>query len=583
MHLLLKRYFSLLATYLKPQWRRSLLLGLLLPVTTALQLLNPQILKAFIDTAQGHRLSFSLLTIALLFIATALIKKLATIADTYLSEYIAWTATNQLRSDLVAHCLALDLSFHKVHTPGELIERIDGDVDTLSNFFSRLVIQLGGNVLLLVGIVAIFFHIDWRAGLGASIYILIALVILTIMRRHIVPLWLAERQVSADFYGFLGERLEGTAEIRANGATQAVMQRFIILLRHWFPLTLKARIATNRLVIVNFALISASMLLTISLGAYLHSQSPSTVTVGTIFAMYTYTFMLIGPLWSVQTQLQDLQQAEACIQRIDELRDTTSRLLDGNGELFPDGPLAIEFAHVTFGYEAEIAVLQNLSFTVQPGKVLGVLGRTGSGKTTLARLIFRLYDAQQGNIYLGGVPIQQAYLHELRRHIGLVTQDVQIFQATVRDNLTFFNPEISDEHILTTLADLRLSNWYQTLSDGLDTILGVDGTGLSAGEAQLLAFTRVFLYDPGIIILDEASSRLDPATESLLEHALNMLLTNRTAIIIAHRLTTLSRADDLLLLDKGALLEYGPYERLAHDPSSRFYHLQRIGLEEILA
>ncbi len=583
MYLLLRRYFALLATYLKPQWRRSLLLGLLLLGSTGLQLLSPQLLKTFIDTAQTHGFSLSLLTIALLFIAITLLKKLATIADIYLGEYIAWTATNQLRSDMVAHCLALDLSFHKAHTPGELIERIDGDVDTLSNFFSRLIIQLGGNALLLLGIVAIFFHIDWRAGLGASIYIVAFLTIITTMRRRIIPLWVAERKISADFYGFLGEGLEGTAEIRANGATHAIMQRFFLLLRRWFPITFKTHMATTRMSIVNFALICGSILFTILLGAYLHNVSPATVTVGTIFAMYTYTVMLIGPIWSVQRQLQDLQQAEACIQRIDELLGITSLLRNDHNTPLAAGPLAVEFAHVTFSYEPEVTVLRDLSFTVQPGKILGVLGRTGSGKTTLARLLFRLYDPQQGCIRLDNMPIQQAHLREVRKRIGLVTQDVQIFQATVRANLTFFNPAISDERIMTTITQLGLSDWYSTLPAGLDTMLGAGGSGLSAGEAQLLAFTRVFLDDPGVIILDEASSRLDPATEALLEKAMNTLLTNRTAIIIAHRLTTLQRADDILLLHDGELLEYGPYELLAHDPTSHFSQLLSVGMEEIFS
>jgi ATP-binding cassette, subfamily B, bacterial len=583
MYLLLRRYFTLLATYLKPQWRRSLLLGLLLLGSTGLQLLSPQLLKTFIDTAQSHGLSRSLLTIALLFIAITLLKKLAAIADIYLGEYVAWTATNQLRSDLVAHCLALDLSFHKAHTPGELIERIDGDIDTLSNFFSRLVIQLGGSTLLLLGIVTIFFHIDWRAGLEGGIYIIAFLTIITTMRRRIIPLWVAERTVSADFYGFLGEHLEGTAEIRANGATHAVMQRFFLLLRRWFPITFKTLIATTQMGIVNFVLICGGIVFTILLGAYLHNVSPATITIGTIFAMYTYTVILIGPIWSVQRQLQDLQQAEACIQRIDELLCTTSLLRNGNNAPIPTGPLAVEFAHVTFGYEPEVPVIRDLSFTVQPGKILGILGRTGSGKTTLARLLFRLYDAQQGCVRLDNIPVQEAHLHEVRTRVGLVTQDVQIFQATVRANLTFFNPEISDERIMTTIAELGLADWYRTLPAGLDTLLGAGGSGLSAGEAQLLAFTRIFLCDPGVIILDEASSRLDPATEALLERAMNTLLTNRTAIIIAHRLTTLQRADDILLLHDGELLEYGPYELLAHDHSSRFSHLLSVGLEEMFS
>ncbi|HEU5228013.1 MAG TPA: ABC transporter ATP-binding protein [Ktedonobacteraceae bacterium] len=581
--MLFRRYFVLLAVYLRPQWWRSLVLALLLIGNTGLQLLNPQLLKMFIDTALAHGISLTLLVIALLYFGVALLKQFVTIADTYLGEYMAWTATNQLRSDLVAHCLALDLSFHKTHTPGELIERIDGDVDTLSNFFSRLLIQLGGSSLLLLGIVAVFFQIDVIAGVGASLYALIFLSVVAVMNKRLVPLWVAQRQASADFYGFLGEHLEATAEIRANGATGAVMQHFFLLLRAWFPITHKARMTTTRLHIVNFALIAGGLLLTLILGVYLRSLRPATVTVGTIFAMYSYTLLLIGPIWSILAQLQDLQQVEACMLRVDELLGVTSALHDGHDIPLPQGPLPVEFEHVTFGYDADVAVLHDVSFSLEPGKILGVLGRTGSGKTTLARLIFRFYDVQQGRVSLGGIPVQETRLQELRRCVGIVTQDVQLFQASVRNNLTFFNRAIPDERILATMADLGLSAWYHALPDGLDTMLGSGAVGLSAGEAQLLAFTRVFLHDPGVIILDEASSRLDPATAALLESAMDKLMAGRTAIIIAHRLATIQRTNDILILENGALLEYGEREALARNPASHFFHLLQADLEEVLA
>jgi ABC-type multidrug transport system fused ATPase/permease subunit len=228
-------------------------------------------------------------------------------------------------------------------------------------------------------------------------------------------------------------------------------------------------------------------------------------------------------------------------------------------------------------------VLHDLSFTLQEGHVLGVLGRTGSGKTTLARLLLRLYDVQEGMIRVGGVPVQDAHLHDLRRHIGMVTQDVQLFHASVRDNLTFFDRSIPDERILAALDDLGLTAWCRSLPMGLDTELGSDGEGLSAGEAQLLAFTRVFLADPGLVILDEASSRLDPATEQLIERAVSKLLAGRTGIVIAHRLGTIQRADEILILEHGCMLEHSDRASLASDPASRFYQLLQTGLEGIHA
>ncbi|MBE0696419.1 MAG: ATP-binding cassette domain-containing protein, partial [Anaerolineaceae bacterium] len=227
-------------------------------------------------------------------------------------------------------------------------------------------------------------------------------------------------------------------------------------------------------------------------------------------------------------------------------------------------------------------VLTGVSFEIQPGRVLGILGRTGSGKSTLTRLLFRLYDPDQGSVRLGGMDLREVRLDDLRQHVAMVTQDVQLFQATVRDNLTFFNRAIPEEHLERVLRQLRLWEWVQSLPDGLDTPLA-GGQSLSAGEAQLLAFARVFLKNPGLVILDEASSRLDPATETLMERAVDRLFAERTGVVIAHRLKTIQRADDILILEDGRVVEYGPRAGLANNPASRFYHLLQTGLEEALA
>jgi len=211
------------------------------------------------------------------------------------------------------------------------------------------------------------------------------------------------------------------------------------------------------------------------------------------------------------------------------------------------------------------------------------LGRTGSGKTTITRLVFRLYDISSGVIRINNVDVRDPRLYDLRRRVSMVTQDVQLFQASVRDNLTFFNREIPDERILEVIEDLELGEWYRSLPDGLDTRLETGGRGLSAGQAQLLAFARVFLHDPGLVILDEASSRLDPVTEQIIERTIDKLLRNRTAIIVAHRLGTVHRADEIMILERGRVIEHGDRARRADDPSSRFSGLLQTGLSEVLA
>jgi len=258
------------------------------------------------------------------------------------------------------------------------------------------------------------------------------------------------------------------------------------------------------------------------------------------------------------------------------------------------GALGVAFQGVAFRYDDDDdedaakggeadSVLEEISFELRPRRVLGLVGRTGSGKTTLTRLLCRLYDPTAGSISLDGVDIRDVGLSDLRRQVGVVTQDVQLFEASIRDNLTFFNRRIPDGRILAALGELGLGDWYHSLPGGLDTRLNSGGRGLSAGEAQLLAFARVFLRDPGLVILDEASSRLDPATEQLLERAIERLLHNRTAIIIAHRLDTVQRADEIMVLEQGRICEHGPREILAEDPASRFYRLLQTGLEEAMA
>ena len=241
------------------------------------------------------------------------------------------------------------------------------------------------------------------------------------------------------------------------------------------------------------------------------------------------------------------------------------------------------FDRVSFSYHSEANALDDVSFRLEPGTTLGLLGRTGSGKTTMARLLLRFYDPTQGAVRLDDFDIRQARVAELRGRVGLVTQEVQLFQASVRDNLNLFGAGASDDRIVDTLRILDLDAWYRSLPNGLDTELAPAGGQLSAGEAQMLAFARVFLKDPDVVVLDEASSRLDPATERMIGSAMQALLEGRTAVVIAHRLSTVERVDEIMILDEGRIQEHGAREALAADPSSRFSRLLRTGMDEVLA
>jgi ATP-binding cassette subfamily B protein len=303
------------------------------------------------------------------------------------------------------------------------------------------------------------------------------------------------------------------------------------------------------------------------------------LSIGSAFVLYFYTQLLTQPLANVSQQVEQLQQAIAGGRRVLEIMQIRSSLEDGPGAELSPGALPVRFRGVSFGYGEDQDVLHSIDLEVPEGSVLGVVGRTGSGKTSLARLLVRLHDPRQGSIELGGVDLRRLQLTQIRQRVAMVSQEVHVMRASVRDNLTLFDASVPDDSIRDALAKMSLGPWFASLPNGLDSLVREGGAGLSAGQAQLLAFGRAFLADPSVVILDEASSRLDPATEAVLEDAVDVLLTARTGIVIAHRLATLERCDAICVLDHGRVVEYGQREVLADDPHSWFGRLLRTGLD----
>ena len=353
------------------------------------------------------------------------------------------------------------------------------------------------------------------------------------------------------------------------------MDRFYDVNRDVYDRAVKAHVMGEVLQTISGVLFALGIALTMGMGIYLYRIEA--FTIGTAYLVVHYTMMLRGPLIMIGRQMNELQRATAGFRRIEALYRTAPTIADGTEALPTSDALDIEFDQVTFGYTEDEPVLKDVSFQLTSGKSLGLLGRTGSGKTTITRLLFRFYEINSGHIRVGGKPIEKILLDDLRNQIGMVTQDVQLFNATVRENLTLFDPEIPDDRILSVIEELGLSEWYQSLPDGLDTLL--EGTGLSAGESQLLAFARVFLKDPKVVILDEPSSRLDPATEQRIDSAVQRLLKGRTSIIIAHRLGTVQQVDEIMILADGEIQEHGERKQLVQDPDSVFSQLLKTGLE----
>ena len=575
-----RSYLQLLARHLRPQGGRVAVLAALVAASIALQLAGPQLVKTFIDRAVAGRPAGELVRIAGVFIGLTVTHQGVAVGAAYLAETIGWTATNRLRAELTAHVLALDLGFHERHPPGALIERIDGDVSALSNFFSAMILEIVGNGALVTGIVVLVWLETPAVGIGLVALVVVGGLVSGHLHRIAVPWWRRVRASSAEFFGVVAEQAEGTEDVVANGAADFMLGRLAALLRRWLPETIRGWSGWALLWSAGVILYVTSLVLTFVFGWRLFGIGA--LGVGSVYLLLQYVQMMHHPIEEMREQLVDLQKAGASIDRVAALLATEPDLRVAGNRRLPDGPLAVEFDAVTFSYDGDgrDVTLHDVSFILAPGRVLGLLGRTGSGKSTIARLVTRLYDPRRGEVRIGGVPTWELAVTELRRRVGMVTQDVQIFRATVRDNLTLFDPAVPDARLVEAIGGLGLDGWLAGLPEGLDTIVGPDD--LSAGQAQLLAFTRVFLLDPGVVVLDEASSRLDPATERLIERAVDHLLTGRTGIVIAHHLATVERADDICIVEEGRIVEFGARAALVADPRSRFSRLLETGMEEVL-
>src|ERR1044072_7858161 len=408
----LRQYRELLSRYLKPQLGWVILMSILLLAGIAIKLVNPQVLRYFLDTAQAGGASRKLSTAAGLFLAFAVLQQVMELATRYTAAQVGWSSTNRLRADLALHVLRLDLPFHKSRTPGELIDRVDGDVTYLSNFLSMFTVNVIGNGLLVIGILLLLFRENAWIGLGMVSYVLTTLLVLRAIQKLATPRWAAERQASAMLYGFIEERISGAEEIRAARAESYVMRRLYEYMRDF---TRKTRAAvvfssltynlTNLVYVLGYAA-------GLAIGVILYMRGEASL--GTAYLITYYVGMLSDPLQSIRGQAEDLQQASANIQRINELfnlRPQVGDPLPGDADgrvLLPSGPLAVRFQEVSFQYNDQQngnndmlgaaespesipgKTLSGISFEIKPGRVLGILGRTGSGKSTLTRLLFRV-------------------------------------------------------------------------------------------------------------------------------------------------------------------------------------------------
>ena len=354
----LRRYADLLVTYLRPQKALVAVVAVALLGNIGLQLLSPQILRYFIDEALAGSAVGRLVGAAVLFTAVAFVQQAVNVVATYTSGRVGWTATNALRGDLARHCLHLDMSFHNRHTPGEMIERIDGDAEELGSFFSTFVIHVLGTVLLLAGILLLLFREEWRAGLALTVFTLVLLIVLFRLRNLTVDRFRAVREASAQTFGFMEERLAGREDIRTSAARSYVMLGFHSRIRSWFRKNLVASLMISLVLNTSWFSFAVGNAVALAIGSWLFLNDH--VTIGTVYLIVHYTHMLMQPIERFTQQLNNLQRATASLIRILDLLQTRRRVLDGPGVRFQQGALPVRFDDVSFSYDADRPVLSDM-------------------------------------------------------------------------------------------------------------------------------------------------------------------------------------------------------------------------------
>ena len=566
-----------LAALLRPDAWRWVGLGALVAAGSGLILTGPLIVRNIVDKATTGTTTAQLTRLAILFLIVAVATQLINMAVAWMATVTAWHTTNGIRIRLARHVLGLSHAFHRQHTPGELIQRVDGDVTSVSDFMGRVIPRAAGALFMMVGMIGVLIVVDWRLALGALVYVTLAVSVVVRGRHRAVGESSDEMGSYARLYGGIEERLTAAEDLRSNGAGAHAMWRFVEDSADALGSAVRREKAFLRMWWAVDSSVAAGSVVSLVISAMLVSRH--IISVGDAFLLFQYVLLLSRPLEDMVDQLETVQKANGAMVRVIDLLDVEPDIRDAGTTLPPRGPLSLEFRDVSYDYGDDQVVLQSVNLRFAAGCSIGIVGRTGSGKTTLSRLVLRLVEATSGSVHLGDVPIAEIPISELRRRVALIPQEVELLSGTVRDNVTLFDEQPSDEAVVVALHNAGLG----TLADGgIHRRLGAGGTGLSAGEAQLLALARVWLRDPDIVVLDEATARIDPATETLLEDAVARLTLGRTTLIIAHRLSTLRHVDEIVVLDHGQVVEHGNRADLADDIDSRYRHLLELAHDEVV-
>src|SRR5262245_29675093 len=560
-----------LLRYLRPYWRQVAVALLAIVVGGAASLAQPYLMKIAIDRYVAARRLEGLDRLAALYLTVLAVSFAAEYIQTWTMQLTGQRIMFDMRMAIYSHLQRLDLAFYDRNPVGRLMTRVTSDVDVINDLFTSGVVTVFGDVFTLVGIMAMMLWMNWRLALVAFAVLPLIVVIAQWFRKHVRDSYRVVRGWIARINAFLQENITGMSTVQLFRREALNFARFDDIDRKHRD----ANIDSIFYYAVFYPAIEVVSTLAVALILWYGGGSVlrNTLTLGALVAFIQYSQRFFRPISDMSEKFNVLQSAMASSERIFRLLDEPVAIASparpkrrpvsaarGASEGFGGGH--IRFEEVWFAYNDDEWVLKGITFEVKPGERVGIVGATGSGKTTLINLLQRFYDVQRGRITIDGVDIRELDLADLRGLFSLVLQDVHLFTGTIADNIRLGNPAIDDEQVRRAAQAVHAEPFVERLPGGYDSAVAERGATLSVGQKQLLSFARALAFDPRVLILDEATSSVDTETEIIIRDALRVLMAGRTTIAIAHRLSTIQDMDKILVLHKGQLRESGTHQEL---------------------
>ncbi|MEO8483157.1 MAG: ABC transporter ATP-binding protein [Acidobacteriota bacterium] len=546
------RLMRRLVTYLRPHAGAVTLAAGAILLSSAAELVQPWITQQAIDRDIARGDVPGLARMVTIYLGLLVFGFVAEYAQTLILQTTGQHILHRLRAQVYAHLQKLELRYYDRHPVGRLMTRVTTDVDALNELFTSGVITVLGDLLALTGIMVAMLFMNWRLALVAFSVLPLILWVAHWFRTNVRESYRRVRGLVARLNAFLQEHLTGMAVVQLFNQEERTRRRFGAINREHRDVNIASIFyyALFYPLIEIIAAVSGALIIWYGTGW----AREGTITVGVLVAFLQYSRRFFQPIADLSEKFNVMQAAMAAAERIFGVLDTPPALLDPAAPVVPaDARGRIQFDHVWFAYDDEHFVLKDVSFTIEPGQRVGIVGATGSGKTTLINLLLRFYDVQRGRVLVDGVDVREWDVRALRRLFGLVLQDVHLFSGTIADNIRLGEQMIDDAAIARAADAVHAHDFIMARPGGYASTLAERGASLSVGQKQLLSFARALAFDPAVLLLDEATSSVDTATEVLIEDALHVIMSGRTVLAIAHRLSTIQDMDVILVLHKGEL------------------------------